>query len=213
MTSVTWLVVLTTTSAICAFGERWSRQRGDSRFARGFRAGFAVSVVLLLGFGAWAVIFAIGSDSTENVSTVDWVLFTLSDLVLVGLTMFAYGLLKDRARRSRYASLQAGRPPITDEEFCRRAGLSPAAEGLVEAIRPALAARGRGMYDAARIYPDDEFYGPFDLGYDDDQAWFVERANLIPGFRADEGLPHAAFPSVADFVQVVQGMKDEAGAS
>lgn len=150
----------------------------------------------------WATYAEAMAEAVIVLSVVFLVLFTVVIMVWLG----------DRANRSRYASLQAGRPSLTDEEFCQRAGLHLHTAGLVQDVRIALARRGRGKYEAKRIYPEDEFCGPFDLTYDDDVAGFVEMADLVPGFH-QYWFPLEEVSSVADFVRVVQRMKEEAGSS
>jgi hypothetical protein len=119
--------------------------------------------------------------------------------------------LKDRhvsrGHRKRYLSMQSGRPALSDDEFCRRAGLDPSVAGIVATVRSKLGECGK--CDPVRIYPDDGFYPHFGLAYDDDVAFVVGDMGIIPGFH-EYSFPLEEVDSVADFVRVILRLKKEA---
>ena len=190
--------------------QRIEGRPATSRPRRWARLALGTLIVMLTGIVAWVLIFAAAWD--DHHTTMDTVLLVVGMLILVVLTLFVFGWLGSTVAKRRYAALQASRTPITDEEFCRRAGLDLTQGNIVTTTRNALAERGLGRYDATRIYPEDSL-NTFELGYDDDVGWFVEGAQLIPGFHPDSSwFPVEEVTSVADFVRVVQRMKDEATA-
>jgi hypothetical protein len=110
-------------------------------------------------------------------------------------------------RQRYYASMQSGRPALSNPEFCERAGLDPSVAGTVAIVRSKLGECGR--CDPDRIYPDDRFYPHFGLAYDDDVACVVAEMDVIPGFDEDS-FPLEDVESVADFVGVILRLRDEA---
>jgi hypothetical protein len=122
-------------------------------------------------------------------------------LAVIGLK----GYCDWRHTRRRYLRIQANRPPLSDVDFCRKANLELSVVGLVSLVRSKLASLGR--YQAARIYPDDDFFS-FGLDYDDDVAMFVQNLKIIEGYK-DYSFPLEEVRTVADFVKTVLKLKNE----
>jgi hypothetical protein len=142
---------------------------------------------------------------------------TLGVIVLIlVLTVLAFAVLGSkyhwvwRGQRRRYLRIQTDRAALSDDEFCRQAGLDPSVVGIVAVVRSKLGECGK--CDPLRIYPDDSFYPHFGLAYDDDVAFVVADMGVIPGFH-EYSFPLEEVDSVTDFVRVILRLKKEAEAS
>ena len=119
-------------------------------------------------------------------------------------------ILKDwlagKLSRTRYLSLQAGRPPLSGEEFCRRCGLDPAAADVVTAIRSKLGERGKS--DPLHIYPEDDIWTVLPGSWADE----LEHCAADWGITTDsfgDTFPYWDVQSVADFVGAILKLRGE----
>ena len=138
----------------------------------------------------------------------DYLISAIPVVVIVIVAALVCGfkdMLKDKKHQKTYQNMLNDREAMSDQEFCRLAGLDASDVELVHSLRASFS-RFRSV-SADMIYPDDSFFEHFGMPWDDTLAMFLHAEGIL--YKHDYWFPNDEINGFSDLVPLVKRMNKE----